>query len=127
MNDQLKALAKPVSAFDGQVTFHMIPYRTVQLGIVLRDVAQHRGVDLASAEHMEGEDVLFACVDSSTIGIDFALTDKSPAYLRGLEAYWQSRNGKVLENLDRFNMLLAPPVRDAWWQAYEDTRDTTGE
>jgi len=109
--------ARAHAAFDGQVTFHMIPYRTVGVDVVISAIAPAREVSDVQA--------LFALCDTLTADIQFALRDDAPAALQAFEAYWRERPSDILARWELFTTLDADVV-NVWWDAYTATRDSEG-
>jgi hypothetical protein len=118
MNMNLKALTKAHPAFDGQITFHMMPYRTLAVDVTLDTLAPGREVT--------GIQASFALCDALTVAVDFALAEDAPAGLRAFEMYWQERPAAVLDRWQLFVQMLDSDIVNEWWAAYEATRDGAG-
>lgn len=126
MNASMKSAAVASPQLAGQVTFHILPYRTMKTTQVLREIARARNIDIsAAAGVMDDDDAVFAVLDSSTVDVDFALSEDAPAEWRAFAGYWQERSSNLMERLDAYYML-AYAVRDAWLDAYEAAQDREG-
>ena len=126
MTASMKSAAVASQALQGQVTFFILPYRTMKTTQALREIARARNIDLsAAAGVMDDDEALFAVLDSSTVDVEFALADDAPAEWRAFAGYWQDRSPHLMERLDAYYML-AYAVRDAWLDAYEASQDREG-
>lgn len=114
----LKSLTKKHPAFDEQITFYMMPYRTLAVDMAIDTLAPEKEVT--------GVQASFALCDTLTVDVEFALNDDAPAGLRAFEMYWQDRPTDTLERWHLFVQMLDAEVVNAWWAAYEATRDGAG-
>jgi len=110
--------SKMYEAYDGQVVFHMIPYRTVGVDVVVDA--------LAGVGEVRDVQALFALCDTLTASVDFALRDDAPTALRAFEAYWQERPSDIQARWALFTQLVDADVLNVWWNAYKETRDNAG-
>jgi hypothetical protein len=112
----LSSLAKQHQTSDGAVTFHLMPYLTLAFDIAAGDLETERPRD----KWANGEYVFCLC-DTLTTDIEFA--DDLPALLEPLRVYWQARPVGVVERWRLFASIMSPAAIEAWWAAYEGTRD----
>lgn len=122
-------------AFDGAVKFHMVGYRPQRYYTVMSELAdalptvikRTEGGGIAFPTGAIGGDIamFLACV-GHTIEIEFNLDEEgSPSDLLAFRDWWV----KVLPKTDIggafkvFNGIMSPAVIEAWYEAYETTRD----
>ncbi len=111
-------LTRTHTAFDGQVTFRMMSYRTLGVDIVIEQLAH--GADLS------GVQASFALCDTLTTDVTFELAEDARVDLRAFEMYWRDRPTDALARWQSFVALLSADVINEWWVAYEATRATEG-
>lgn len=112
----LAALTRQQQTADGAVTFHLIPYLTLAFDIAAGDLEAER-----PREKWGNGEYVFALCDTLTTDIEFA--PALPAALEPLRVYWQTRPAGVVERWRLFASIMSPAAIDAWWAAYEGTRD----
>lgn len=156
----VKDLARKYEAFDGRVTFWMLPYRSLRTDISV-DAIESSGEPQAVYVHKKtGERVFkepkaykkaldvaaklktpfksdwerkglwttlhstFYICDAATVAIDFAPFDETtPAEVRALAAYWEARSASAEESWQVFKQMIGTATTNAWWAAYNATRD----
>ncbi len=100
------------------VTFWLIPHHNIGTGRAIEQMEK-----LKPKEEWDSLENVFVLCDPITVAIDCA-EDADP--LVGVAAgYFASRNGSVLANWQLFNQVLTSEAFNAWWEAYEATRDHT--
>lgn len=112
----LLSLTKEHAALNGAVIFHMLPYRALAVDLAIGQIAPGGQVDAVQA--------VFVMCDALTVDITFA--DDLPIDARTIQAYWSMRSGDPAKDWPLFCRALSSAAVDAWWSAYEATRDTTG-
>lgn len=115
---QAKDVARSYRAFDGQVTFHMIPWNTLMVQTNITRLSKLLGKPFAEFDTAEK---LFASADALTVDIEFA--DALTPELEGLQAYWHGRNGDFAARFDGYMRYLSEDVFIEWLTAYGETRD----
>ncbi len=122
-------------AFGGAVTFHMVGYRPQRYFTVMSELAdalptiikrtEAGGIAFPSGA-IGGDIAMFLACVGHTIEITFNLDDdESPSDLLAFRDWWV----KVLPKTDiggafrTFNGIMSPAVVEAWYAAYENTRD----
>lgn len=115
-----KELARQYVAFDGHVTFYMIPWNTILFRSYSSRLETLLGKKNAAFDSVER---FFPVAESLTVDIEFE-GELTPE-LQGLQVYWQSRNGDMATNYDNYMRFLSDDVYVAWLTAYGETRDTS--
>jgi hypothetical protein len=67
---------------------------------------------------------VFAVALPSIVDVEFALTDKATAEVRGLQMFFQSQNGSTEKNWTLYNDLIGAAALGELWRGYLLTRDT---
>lgn len=112
----LKQLARSYSAFDGAVTFYMLPYRPL-----IADVIISRLETVKPRDEWDSNDIFFTVAESRTVDIEF--DDDLPVGAVGLQAYWQGRNGSVTANHEAFLHALHVDALVEWINAFTVTKE----
>lgn len=100
------------------VTFTMIPFRTVRVEMVIADVDA-----IIPAAEQNTYHRIFINLEGHTKSIRFG--DDLPLEWQGLREYWQARTRRTADNFDLFFELVSTDVTFAWWDAFKATRDIT--
>ena len=157
MTNFLHDIAVPFKAFDGAVTFWMIPFTNPEAAVYENElervhpsaVWRHKETGeettrnpypgdssdpIVKAQREQGEwemislwhnpEQLFLICVPLTADIEFK-GKKLPAEVRALQVFWEQRNGKVSHNWDLYRQLVSQPVSLVWFDAYNQTRDTS--
>lgn len=103
---------------DADITFVMIPFRTVKADMLIHALDKHISEDNRQAYHN-----IYLTIEASTADIRFGAADTLSLEWQGLQAYWQGRGRDVLANYDLFWNCVTSNVMWEWFQAYEATRD----
>ncbi len=112
---ELQSLARKHSAFDGKVTFWLLPHHT--LG---SDVAYQTLKSVEPEEHWSFGHNVYVMAVPLTVDIEFA--DELNPELERLKMFWTQRSGGVIDNWQRFNQLLTTAIVIEWYDAFEATR-----
>lgn len=113
-----KELARKYVAFEGQVTFWMLPWNTIMFSVVTEKLEKMLGKKAAAFDPVER---FFPAAESITVDIEFN-GELSPE-VQGLRLYWQSRNGNTADNFENYLTFLSDAVWLQWFSAYGETRD----
>ena len=100
------------------VTFEMIPFRTVKVDMVIHEVEK-----IIPPSEQDTYHKVFTNLEGYTRNIRFG--DNLPLEWQALREYWQTRTRDISANLDRFFELMSADVMWVWWEAWKATRDTT--
>lgn len=155
MNKPLHELAVPFDAFDGAVTFYMLPFINLEYEIYAdelqrlhprekwvhtqtkeevftdphdnpsddpiieaqRKASKWERIDLWSPAYT----YFLACVPL-TVDIEFK-GKKLPAAAKGIQAYWQGRNGSIGHNWELYRQVIGVQAANAWLEAHNHAQD----
>lgn len=113
-------MCKTTTILDGAVTVHMFPYVTLRTMRVLEEM---QGFDcFPEWDDMEYWQHVFRLMEQFLIDLDFEPSDN--AFVKGLQTYWENRNGDMPERAQLFSDLLPHETMNALIEAYNDTRET---
>lgn len=112
-------LARPFPAFDGQITFFLLPYKSLRY-----DLAYEAVEKFIPRDQWQKTEITFVTFEGYMVDIRFALKPDAPPELLGLQAYWQSRTGHMDHDWQLFTTLFNGPVYLAFWEAYTATHET---
>lgn len=115
--NSLRTIARQHQCLDGQVTFWLTPYRTLQGNVVIE--AFEKVIPRVEWTYTHNVFVLFG---GSVVDAEFHWQETATAEERSLEIYWRSRTGRVAADWPLFLMLSAD-LLNVLWTAYEATRD----
>lgn len=156
-NNPLRDVAVPYKAFEGAVTFWMLPYTNMEVDIRLSELRRleppekwvhaDTGEETYKDPHPNpGDDPIIEAQRKASkwehvdlwgnihsifwgvvpLTIDIEFKDKKlPTPARGLQAYWENRNGSTAHNWTLFKQLIGGNVGTEWMSAYIETRDTS--
>ena len=118
----LKQRAKTYSAYDGAVTFYMLPHSTIAVRRVVEVFSGHFG-SVSSWQQAHHNFALFVPL---TVHIEFDVKDDHPDFedIDLLRAYWMEKPSAILDGFTFFETLLPDTVMDEWDRAYTATRRT---
>lgn len=113
----LKTLAKTHTTPEG-VVFYMLPYTTLLSNVAIEEMQK-----LIPEGEWGNIHNIFVLADPVLVDIEFP--DDMASEWRGLQMYWQERNGSTAHNWDMFQQMIGYNVITRLNEAYNGTRDDT--
>lgn len=111
----LMSLTKSHTAWDGAVTFHMLPYRPMAVDVAIASLS-----DTGQVGEIEA---MFVLCDPVTVNIEFG--EDLPMDARTLYTYWHMRSGDIKKDWAMFTQVLSSAAAEVWWEARNAVQDTT--
>lgn len=104
----------------GGITWHLMPYSTLSFQSVREQFAKIRAADTwSSAEYS------FIWIESYALDIEFAA--ELTADEQRFADYWRDRPLSIADRWHAFAFLVHPDIADAFWLAFQATRNTAIE
>lgn len=116
--NNLKALAKPYVALNGQATLWYMPYQTLQAMIIFSAFEE-----MIPRTQWTGIHSVYLLFAANVVDIDFSYQVEATPQERALQVYWQGRTGNVKEDWLLF-LTLPPQMLSELQNGYDATRDT---
>lgn len=115
--NNLKALAKPYVALNGQATLWYMPYQTLQ-GMIVFGAFE----EIVPRTEWTGVHSVFLLFAANVVEIDFDYGEQATPPDQALQMYWQGRTGNVKEDWLLF-LTLPPSMLSELQSGYDATRD----
>lgn len=123
MNPALKTIAKPYKAFDGSVTFYMLPYSPMAYQEALRRLTNENVLEIREGRYFGAIESLYWINGiTHTVAIEFDDSVELSLEVNSLKVYWQSKPLDICKSWYLAVSMLAEGVCEEWQNAYEATR-----
>jgi len=124
LNPALKTIATTHTAFDGQVTFYMLPYIPLAYNETLRQLSNADFVEVRDGRYWGSTNIMdYSRCAACTIDVEFADTLNEDA--RTFQLFWCNRTRNASENWQFACAALSANALVEWINAYDATRGGT--